>query len=334
MKAIQFTAPNTVEVRDIEMPEVKEGWGLIKVSHAGICGTDLNIYAGTHPRAKAPLTMGHEFSGVMVNDAGKFKKGMRVTAYPLISCMQCTPCLEGDGHVCNSLGLYGIDCAGGMAEYVTVPADQIVALPDDVSDKVGALIEPIAVTVHTLRETKFTPGDRALVFGCGTIGLCIALTLRQYGAREIILTDTDETRVALARELGFEAVNALETDIRELTAKKTNGNGFDRVFDCAGAQAVANTLLDVIKVRGKIVIVAAYKKPVEMPFFMGMVKEATIEFVRVYRQKDFEIAAELAAKEPLYAKVITHVLPPEEAQKGFDLLFTKGTGAVKVMYHF
>ncbi len=334
MKAIQFTGANKLEVKDVNLPEVKEGYGLIKVSHCGICGTDLNIYAGTHPRAKAPLTMGHEFSGVMANDVGELKKGMRVTAYPLISCMNCTPCNEGNKHVCNTLKLFGIDCDGGMAEYVAIPADQIVKLPDDISDEVGALIEPIAVAVHTLRETHFTPGDNAIIFGCGTIGLCLALTLRQFGAGDMVLVDTDDTRVNLAKELGFEAINPLKEDIYEITANKTNGDGFDRVFDCAGVQAVASCLLDVVKVRGKIVIVASYKKPTELPLFKGMAKELSIEFVRVYRQKDFEIAAKMAVNEPLFSKVITHILPADEAQKGFDLLLTKGTGAIKVMFKF
>jgi threonine dehydrogenase-like Zn-dependent dehydrogenase len=103
MKAIQHLGANNIEVRDIEMPKVSEGFALVKVSHAGICGTDLNIYAGSHPRAKAPLVMGHEFSGVPENDTKYMKKGARVTVYPLISCGTCEPCRSGNGHVCNNL---------------------------------------------------------------------------------------------------------------------------------------------------------------------------------------------------------------------------------------
>ena len=91
MKAIQFLEANHIGVCDVDMPKVPEGWALIKVSHAGICGTDLNIYAGTHPRAKAPLTMGHEFSGVVAQDCERFPAGTRVTVYPLISCGTCEP---------------------------------------------------------------------------------------------------------------------------------------------------------------------------------------------------------------------------------------------------
>jgi len=334
MKAIQFLGANKIGVNEVPMPEVPDGWGLIKVSHSGICGTDLNIYAGSHPRAKAPLTMGHEFSGVMAEDAKGLPKGTRVTVYPLISCMECTPCKEGNKHVCNTLGLFGIDADGGMAEYVAIPVENIIKLSDKVSDKLGALLEPIAVTVHTLRETGFKPGDNAIVFGCGTIGLCLALTLRLFGARDIVLAETDAARIEIARSLGFDVINAMEIDLNEFVKERTNGDGFDRVYDCAGAAAVANCLLDVVKVRGQIVIVASYKKPTELPLFKGMAKEVSINFVRVYRQKDFEIAAEMAAKEPLYEKIITHVLPAEKAQDGFDLLFTKGTGAIKVMFTF
>lgn len=334
MKAIQFVGPNKIEVNDVPMPEVPEGWALIKVSHAGICGTDLNIYAGTHPRAKAPLIIGHEFSGTLAQDTDDLPKDTRVTVYPLISCMKCTPCTTGNKHVCNTLGLYGIDKDGGMAEYIAVPKNQIIKIPDNVSDKLGAFIEPIAVTVHTLRETNFVPGDHALIFGCGTIGLCLALTLRMSGASDIVLSEVDATRISLAKELGFDVINPTEIDLNNFVSERTAGDGFDRVYDCAGTAPVANSLLDVVKVRGQIVIVASYKKPTELPLFKGMTKETSIHFVRVYRQKDFKIAAKIASSEPLFENIITHVLPAEQAQKGFDLLLTEGTGAVKVMFKF
>lgn len=334
MRAIKFLGANQIALKETEEPTIKEGLAKLKIAYAGICGSDINIYGGTHPRAKAGLTMGHEFSGRLCNDVGRFKKGDRVAVYPLISCEKCTPCINGNKHVCNTLGLYGIDKDGGFADYAVVPEDTLVKLPDSVSLKLGALIEPIAVAVHTVRETNFIPGDNALIFGAGPIGLCVALTMRLFGARNIVIAETDEKRLAIAKELGFTTVNPIEEDVIEYTKKKTNGDGFDTVLDCAGVQAVANLLFDVIKVKGQLIIVAAYKKPAELPLFKGHVKELTIKFVRVYRKHDVEIATELAQKEPLFERVITHVLPPEEAQKGFDLFHTKGSGAVKIMYKF
>lgn len=334
MKSIVYVGANKLEVRDIPKPQVKEGWAIVKVSHAGICGTDLNIYAGTHPRAKAPLVMGHEFSGTMETDLPNFPKGTRVTVNPLLSCGKCEPCQTGNTHVCNTLGLLGIDCDGGMAEYVSVPADSVVALPDNVSDKLGAFVEPAAVAVHALRENEFAPGDNALVFGCGTIGLVTALTLRVFGASSILMMETDDARAEYARSLGFEVVSPIGLDMESYCKKRTNNNGYDWVFDCAGVQPVADSLLDAVKVHGKIVIVAAYKKPAALPLIKGMFKETSIGFTRVYRKKDYEIAAQIVAQDPNYEKVITHVLPADDAQKGFDLLTTKGTGAIKVMFQF
>lgn len=335
MKAIIYEGPNKISVKDITKPVPKDGWAIIKVSHAGICGTDLNIYAGTHPRAKAPLVMGHEFSGTMESkNIPGLPKGTRVTVYPLLSCGKCEPCQTGNAHVCNTLGLLGIDCDGGMAEYIQAPIDSIIPLPDEVSDKLGAFVEPVAVTVHALRERGFVPGDNALVFGCGTIGLSTALTLRVFGASSILMMETDEARAQIAREMGFEVVSPIGLEMEPYCKTRTGGNGFDWVFDCAGVQPVASALLDAVKVRGHIVIIAAYKKPAELPLIKGMFKETSISFVRVYRKKDFEIATKIVAQDSNYEKIITHVLPADDAQKGFDLLTTKGTGAVKVMFHF
>lgn len=335
MKAIFYDGPRQITVRKVPLPELRTGWALVRVSYAGICGTDLNIYAGTHPRAKAPLIMGHEFSGILETaDVPGVSKGSRVTVYPLLSCGQCTPCKEGNAHVCNTLGLLGIDCDGGFAEYVAVPQESLVPLADHVSDQLGAFVEPVAVAVHTLRERDFVPGDNALVFGCGTIGMVIALILRQFGATSVLMMETDESRANLARSMGFEVISPTGLDMESYCKQRTDGNGYDWVFDCAGVQPVANVLLDAVKVKGHVVVVASYKKPASMPFFKGMAKEADIRFTRVYRLKDFKIAAQMIAQDPNYAKLITHLLPADEAQKGFDLLTTPGSGAVKVMYHF
>ncbi len=332
MKAIVFTAPNCVEMRELPMPAVKEGWVLIRVSNAGICGSDLTIFLGAHPRAKAPLVMGHEFSGCLEQDIPGIKKGTLVTVNPLLSCGKCEPCLSGNAHVCKSLKLLGIDCDGGMAEYAVVPADMIVPVPEGVSSRLGAFIEPVAVTVHAVRMAQFLPGDNALVFGAGAIGMASAITLKQFGASSITICEPNPVRVRLAESLGFHCLQSGPELLDRLMAE-TGGNGYDYVFDCAGHQSVADILPDVVKIRGKIEIIAGYKKPPVMNYQKGMFKEFSIQFTRVYRHKDFQIAAGLTAKEPLYEKLINYELPPEEAKKGFALLTTP-TDAVKVMYKF
>lgn len=334
MKAIQYLAPNQVACTEVTLPPTPEGFVKIKVAYAGICGGDLNVSAGTHPRAKAPLIMGHEFSGTLVEDSTQYKAGTPVCVFPLISCGTCTPCTTGNAHVCNTLKLYGIDKDGGMAEYALVPEKALVPLAAHMDLKLGALIEPIAVAVHNIRDTGFRPGDNALVIGAGPIGLCIALCLRHFGATDIVVAETDEKRLSIAHEMGFATVNPLEENLVDFALRQTKGDGYDRVYDCAGVPPVAEILFDLVKVRGEIIIAACYKKPTEFNFFKGHVKECSISFTRVYRPGDYEIAAKLAGKDPNFAKMITHTFPPQQAEEGFTVAKTPGSGACKVMFAF
>lgn len=334
MKGIVYTAPKTIEVLDVKIPEPKEGQVLVKVKTAGICGGDLGIYKGLHPRAKAPLVMGHEFCGIVETDGKKFKKGDKVTVNPIISCGHCTPCKTGNAHVCNSLRLIGIDFDGAMSEYVAADEDKLYLVPPTVPTEIGALIEPVAVAVHSLRETGYNPGDNAIVYGCGAIGLSVAMTLKEFGCTNLTLVEADDSRTKQAIALGFDTRDAKTLDLEALKAEKTGGNGFDFVFDCAGVEAVASQLIKASKVRGKIVIVAGYKVPTTFPLNEGMFKEVSFEFVRVYRDKDYEIAVDLVANQPNYGKLVTHILPIEKAQEGFDLVLHPGSGAIKVLFNF
>ena len=133
MKAAVWTATDRVEVTDVPMPKVPEGWALVTIAYNGICGTDLAILHGKHPRAIEPLIMGHEISG-WVEQAGATgpPAGTLVTVEPLISCGECQACRNGLSHVCRRLGLYGIDSPGGMAQYVALPPGVLHAVPDGV----------------------------------------------------------------------------------------------------------------------------------------------------------------------------------------------------------
>ena len=130
MQSIQYVGTKEVVVGEKVLPEVGPGEVLIKVAYAGVCGSDMIIYQGVHPRAKAPLVMGHEFSGTIVKGHRTLPAGTPVTVYPLLSCGTCDPCRNGYAHVCNTLKLIGIDCDGGMADYVKVPEDKVLPIPE------------------------------------------------------------------------------------------------------------------------------------------------------------------------------------------------------------
>ena len=334
MKAIIYEGPKTIALREVAEPILTEGFAMVKVAFAGICGGDIGVYNGTHPRAKAPLIMGHEAVGTIVKGHPSLPPGTPVAINPLITCGFCAPCKRGDEHVCQKLGLYGIDDSGGMAEYITVPIRRIIPLPEGTSLKTGALAEPVAVVVHAIRETGYLAGDSALIFGAGPIGLALALALRAFGCRNLAIVEVNSSRRAFAENLGFDTINPDTSDVLKEVLSRTGGNGADHVYDCAGHQSVADLLPHVVRIKGKIIVVAHYKKKPEMDFALGMFKEFSIFFVRVYRDDDFTIATDLLGAEPAFAKLITHVLPPTDAQKGFDMMLNPATTAVKILFNF
>ncbi|PHI28107.1 zinc-dependent alcohol dehydrogenase [Budvicia aquatica] len=332
MKAIVYHGPKEISLDDVPVPEINQDEVLIKVHYAGICGSDLNIYVGAHPRAKSPLITGHEFSGVIAKGNGHFKEGTPVTVRPLISCQHCAPCENGVSHVCSSLKLYGIDTAGGMAEYVKVPANVVHQLPADMPMTIGAFVEPLAVAVHAVSRTNFNVGDSVVVFGAGTIGLCMASVLQAGGAKQIIVVETNPYRLQLASELGFIALNPAEIDITARVSELTKGIGADVVYDCAAHPVVAALLTKVVKVQGMIEIVGSYKKPAEFQLLDIEFKELTVIGTRVYTKRDFNTAINLISKGFPYERLIT-VYSPEQAKDGFDMCLNGGD-VIKVMYEF
>ena len=170
MKALVYTAPHKVEVQDVPEPKGRDGAAKVKMHYCGICGSDIGIFAGKHPRAKAPLVLGHEFVGTIEEiqgGSGRFAPGDRVVAYPLISCGHCLACRTGHPHVCKTLKLIGIDVDGGIAEHAWIDEDVLFKVPDSMSDKIAALVEPLAVIVRSMHQAKFDVLKSAVVTGAG-----------------------------------------------------------------------------------------------------------------------------------------------------------------------
>ena len=325
MMASIYHEKKTITIEEKFLPELQEGWALIKVEYSGICGTDLNIYGGGHPRAKGPLVMGHEFTG-SIEKHPTLSKGTLVTVRPILSCGVCEACQTGNTHVCENLRLIGIDRDGAMAQYVTAPVDEVIPLPLGISTKIGALVEPFAVTVHAVRESSFKPGDDVIVFGAGPIGLCMAITLKLLGARKITIYEVQPYRSSIAKSLGFNVKNPIDE------CGDNNSSRYETahiVYDCAAHPSVASMLVDVTKVKGEIVLVGTYKNPTPIDLQNITFKEITLRGTRVYTKRDFDIAIDMLTKEFPFEKIITHVVPLEKLQDGFQTLL-KGD-AIKIL---
>ena len=330
MKSIVYSGAQDVRVEEKSLPEIAPGEVLIKVAYVGVCGSDMNIYQGVHPRAKAPLVMGHEFSGTIVAGHPSLPKGTPVTVYPLLSCGHCEPCLNGYAHVCNTLKLIGIDCDGAMAEYVKVPADKVMALPKTLSLKLGAFLEPLAVGVHAVRRSGYRPGDRAVVFGAGPIGLCVASCLKYFGA-QVIVVEANPYRLGVAKKLGCTTIDAANESISDKVREYTAGLNADFAFDCAAHPSVQTHLMDVLKVQGTAVIVGSYKKPPEVDLLKVEFKELSMIGIRVYERRDFEIATEMLQSGAIDFELMLSESLPEQAPEVFQGLL-KGGNTIKMLF--
>ena len=237
MKGAVYAGPKTIENISRPIPIPREGETLIKVESVGICGTDIAIYSGKHPRAKAPLIMGHEVGGTVVEINGDkpkgFDVGSRVTFFPLVSCGKCYTCKTGKTYVCETLKLIGIDSDGGMAEYMVVPTESVIPVPMSWNKMRAALIEPVAVAVHAVRRSSMKIGDRVLVLGAGIIGNLCAQMAKAAGASLVVVADLVPYRLKIAADLGYITVNLKDEDLYTRGKELTDGIGFDITLECS-----------------------------------------------------------------------------------------------------
>jgi (R,R)-butanediol dehydrogenase / meso-butanediol dehydrogenase / diacetyl reductase len=330
MKAAFYEGKKTIRIGECSPVEPGPSQVQIQVSHCGICGTDLHIYHGNMDhRVSSSQIIGHEMSGTITavgKDVRGWAVGDRVTVRPLDYCGECPACKAGHSHICMKLKFIGIDSPGAMQGLWTVPAHTLHRLPENLSLEQGALIEPIAVAAHDVRLGELQAGEYAVVQGGGPIGLLVALVAQLEGAR-VLVTEVNPFRIALARELGLNVVNPLETDVVELVNNETGGAGADVVFEVSGSAAGAELMTKLPRTRGRIVIVAIFAKPPQVDLFRFFWRELRLCGARVYEPEDFEKAIAIAAsgKLPL-DRVISKVLPLEELQKGFHEL--EGGGEV------
>jgi (R,R)-butanediol dehydrogenase/meso-butanediol dehydrogenase/diacetyl reductase len=314
MRASLWMGTERVEFTEIPRPKVGPGQALIKVAYGGICGTDLMIYLGKHPRAKAPLVMCHEFAGTLVEaDGDAFAPGTPVTINPLLTCGHCYACRNGIPHICATLGLVGIDCDGGFAEYALVPLHTVRPLPETLPLIEAALIEPLAVAVHAVRVSDLKVGDVTAVLGAGPVGILTAQVARLAGARRVLVSEVSPTRLNIARELGFDVIDAREGKTVDAIMEATDGVGLPVVFETGGVQATITDAGKSVRPGGQILQVGMPKNPPTVDMTLLLFREIRRTPIRVYREEDFDQAIAIAGTGQIdLVKPVTHTLPLSE----------------------
>ncbi|MFD0712998.1 2,3-butanediol dehydrogenase [Paenibacillus sp. GCM10027626] len=296
MQALRWHGQKDLRVETIAEPTPGKGQVKIRIEACGICGSDLHEYAagpifipeGTpHPltNEKAPIVMGHEFSGQIVEigeAVTRFQVGDRVVVEPIYSCGTCAACKQGKYNLCDKMGFLGLAGGGGFSEYVAADEHMVHKIPDSISYEQGALVEPSAVVLHAVRSSQLKVGDRAVVFGTGPIGLLLIEALKASGAAEIYAVELSAERRNKAIELGAIGLNPADTDVVAEITRLTNG-GADVCYEVTGVPVVLNQAIASTKIGGQIMIVSIFEREASIHPNQVVLKERNIAGIIGYR---------------------------------------------------
>ena len=302
------------------MPEPGPGQVLVKVAAAGVCGTELHFLDGLLAPATTPITLGHEVAGTVESlgeGVGEVAVGDRVAVHYFHSCGRCGRCADGDDHLCDApLGFLAFVNDGGFAEYVVVPARSAVAVPDEVELVDAAPLCCSGTTaVHAARVAEITAGDVAVVYGVGGVGFALVQVLLAAGAR-VIAVARGSQRLALARELAAETVQAGVQDIAQEVRRLTGGAGADVVFELVGTAETSTAALACLGKRGALVYIGYSFDAITISPLSIVVPEQRILTSVGNRRSELVEALALAAAGRLQTRV--EIRPLEQASAALD----------------
>jgi threonine 3-dehydrogenase len=325
------------EIREVPVPSCGPGQLMLKVKRAGVCGTDLHIFEWdrwSQGRLKPPVTLGHEFTGEIVEiGAGVtgFRAGERVSCESHIVCHTCLACRAGDSHVCENTQILGVDVNGGFAEYVVVPAVNAWRAPANVPIEVAAVMEPLGNAVHTAFAGPLS-GCNIAVTGCGPIGLFAIAVSRAAGAARVFASDVSPYRLDLARRMKADAViDASKESFPERVRELTDGHGLDGVLEMSGSPAAMRDGLAGLRMGGRLSLLGLPKEPFELDWnrlviFKGITIHGIIgrRMYETWIQMDQLLGSGRLDVRP----AITHVMPMEEFEDAIGLLREGRAGKV------
>lgn len=324
MRAAVMTEVGRFEFKERVIPSPKDNEVLVKIRHVGLCGSDIHYYR--HGRigdfiVKGPIVLGHESAGEVVkagSSVKNLKEGNLVTLEPGIPCRRCSYCKKGRYNLCADMVFMATPpYDGAFVEYVAYPSDMVYRLPDGMGTLEGALIEPLSVGFHAVKQAGAQMGMSAAVLGCGCIGLVTLMTLKAMGITEIFAADLVQKRLGMAGKLGAsEVIKADDADVAAKVMELTNGQGTDLVFETAGSSKTTGQTVDLVKKGGTIVLIGMAPDG-QVPFNMGRLisKEASIKTVFRYRNLYPDAIGAVANGLIPLKQIVTHRFGFDEAEK-------------------
>ncbi|HET6411069.1 MAG TPA: L-threonine 3-dehydrogenase [Anaeromyxobacter sp.] len=322
-------------VDDVPEPEVGVHDVLIRIARTAICGTDVHIYnwdAWSQRTIPVPMVIGHEYLGRVERvgaEVEAFSPGERVSGEGHVTCGFCRNCRAGRRHLCRHAIGVGVNRPGAFAELLSIPADNVYRIPDDIPDDVAAVLDPFGNAAHTALSFDLV-GEDVLVTGAGPIGIMAAAIARHVGARHVVVTDVNDYRLDLAKRLGASrVVNVAREDLRAVMGELGMREGFDVGMEMSGNGKAFRQLLEVMNHGGKVALLGIM--PGEEAIDWGQVVFKGLVLKGIYGREMYETWYKMIAMVQGgldLAPVITHRFKAAEFQRGFDIMRSGQSGKV------
>ncbi len=336
MKQAIMVEPGVIRFGDVDTPQPGPGQVQIRVQRIGVCGSDIHVFHGKHPFVSYPLIQGHEYAGV-VTEVGAGVSGVavgdKVTATPQEVCGRCAPCRRGQYNACEELKVRGFQAPGCAQEFFVTEADKIVALPENFVPEQGAFVEPVAVAVHSTGQAGDMTGKNVVVSGAGTIGNFVAQACICRGAKKVLITDISDARLAIAKQVGIEAVcNVRNESLADAVAREFGDDGFDLGVEVAGVEQSLSSLVAGVGKGGTLLIVGVYGEPPKVDMSVICEHELVVKGSMMYRHEDWTQAVEWIASGAVQtAPLDSKHFPFDEYPQAYAFIEQQGDQVMKVM---
>ena len=289
--------PGEIIFQEVPVPEIGDDQVLVKIMKIGICGSDIHVYHGKHPFTKYPVTQGHEVSGQIMKcgtNVTGLHEGQKITIEPQVYCGHCYPCRHGKYNLCEELKVMGFQTTGTASEYFAVDASKVTPIPEEMSYDEGAMIEPLAVAVHGVKQMGDVTGMNIVVIGAGPIGNLMAQTAKGMGAAKVMITDVSDLRLEKAKECGIDVcVNTKNKDFGEAMIDAFGPDKADVIYDCAGNNITMGQAIKYARKGSVIVLVAVFADMATVDLAVANDHELDIKSTMMYRHDDYVDAIRL-----------------------------------------
>lgn len=341
MRQAILAEPKHIEFKEVAEPKAADLTAhqvLVNIKRIGICGSEIHSYHGLHPATIYPVVQGHEYSGVVMavgSEVTVCKPGDHITARPQLVCGKCNPCKRGQYNVCEHLRVQAFQADGAAQDFFVVDDDRVAKLPEGMSLDYGAMIEPSAVGAHASNRTD-VKGKNVVVSGAGTIGNLIAQFCIARGAKNVLITDVSDLRLAKARECGIKhTLNITKKTLKEAAQELFGEEGYQVGFEVAGVEVSIRSLMETIEKGSDIVVVAVFAKdPALSMFYLGE-HELRLIGSMMYRHEDYLTAIDYVSKGIVNLKpLVSNRFAFEEYDDAYKFIDTHRETSMKVLIDF